>query len=323
MDAWIVASLPMLAGMLVLTLAAGLYFTFFAKSDQASQRFETTFKKPENNLKRSAKVVAAEKFILKEVYDGSTKKSQTLSKLALKLEQANIAMAPHEFQTLTFLAAALAGVLGFLAHQNVLLGVGWAVSAWFVPDWFVSIKAWLRLAKAEEQFSDVLDAMISCLKTGFGFNQAVHSITDNFEDPWGTEFGKMAVETGMGQSNTAVLRNLYRRIPNADVELFTTAMQIYFESGGNLVELLGNLSNTIRTRYKLFRKIRTLSAQGKLSAGMIICIPFFLMSFMAMIIPEAVRGFVSHPIGMILLGLTGVWMIFGIVVLFKTVQIEV
>ncbi|MDH4379492.1 MAG: type II secretion system F family protein [Vampirovibrionales bacterium] len=317
------SSLPVLAGLLVLTLAASLYFTFFSKSDQATQRFETTFKKQDNSPQRSAKVIAAEKFILKKVYDGSTKQSQTLSKLALKLEQANIAMAPHEFQTLTFLAAALSGVLGFLAHQNMLLGVGWAVSVWFIPDWFVSIKAWLRLAKAEEQFSDVLDAMISCLKTGFGFNQAVHSITENFEDPWGTEFGKMAIEIGMGQSKTTVLRNLYRRIPNTDVELFTTAMQIYFESGGNLVELLGNLSTTIRTRYKLFRKIRTLSAQGKLSAGMITCIPFFLMSFMALIIPEAVHGFIAHPLGMILLGLTGIWMLFGIFILFKTVQIEV
>ncbi|MFN8614731.1 MAG: type II secretion system F family protein [Vampirovibrionales bacterium] len=316
MDIFILSLAPWLSGLTVLLLGLGIYNTFFQKSVQAKERFKDVY-----DIKKSEEISFEknQKQILKEKLPASSK----VSSLSLRLEQANLSITTNEFRALRIGCSIVSGIIGFIAQKNIFIALLWAGGGGFIPEIVLRLKRWLRLARAEEQFADVLDAMISCLKTGFGFHQAVHSITENFDDPWGTEFGKMAIETSMGQNNTTILRNLYHRVPNPDVELFTTAMQIYFESGGNLVELLKNLSETIRTRYKLFRKIRTLSAQGKLSAGLVVCVPFFLMSFMGMVIPEAVQGFASHPIGIILLSITGFWMLCGIIVLFKIVKIEV
>jgi tight adherence protein B len=107
------------------------------------------------------------------------------------------------------------------------------------------------------------------------------------------------------------------------VDLFVTALLIQKETGGSMAELLGNLSKTIRDRYKLFQKIGAISAQGKLSAGIVCVVPFLLCAIMFAFLPEAMMKFVTNPIGIVLLTLAGFWMICGIAVLFKIVQIEV
>ena len=105
--------------------------------------------------------------------------------------------------------------------------------------------------------------------------------------------------------------------------LFVTAMLIQKETGGNLSELLGTLSKTIRDRYKLYQKVGAISAQGKLSAGIVIAVPFLLMLLMYMILPGPFTAFITNPIGQVLMGAAGVWMTVGIFTLYKIVQIEV
>ena len=95
------------------------------------------------------------------------------------------------------------------------------------------------------------------------------------------------------------------------------------DTGGNMVELLSNLSDSIRQQHKLKRKVSALSAQGRLSAAIIIAVPFVLALLMYFMIPEPVVGFVTNPIGMLLLGISGTWMAIGVVVLYKIVNIEV
>ena len=88
-------------------------------------------------------------------------------------------------------------------------------------------------------------------------------------------------------------------------------------------ELLGTLSKTIRDRYKLFQKVGAISAQGKLSAGIVSCVPFALAGMMFLFLPDPMSKFVTNPIGIVLLILTGLWMCVGFGVLYKIVQIEV
>lgn len=90
-----------------------------------------------------------------------------------------------------------------------------------------------------------------------------------------------------------------------------------------MAELLGTLSKTIRERYKLFQKVGAISAQGKLSAGIVCCVPFMLCGIMFLFLPDAMTKFFTNPIGIILAVLAGFWMICGIGVLYKIVQIEV
>jgi tight adherence protein B len=211
----------------------------------------------------------------------------------------------------------------WLLGQPPILAILAGVGAFQLPGVFIKLKAFLRMKKGADQFADVLDTMVNCFKTGYGFSRAVQQVADQFEDPWRTEFGKMAAEMALGAQMEDALNNLASRMPLPDVDLFVTAMVIQRETGGNLAELLGNLSNTCRDRYKLFRKIGAITAQGKLSAMVVGSVPFLLMAMMFMFMPEPTTEFATHPIGIVLLVLAGIWMMMGIGVLFKLVSIKV
>jgi tight adherence protein B len=148
-------------------------------------------------------------------------------------------------------------------------------------------------------------------------------VADNFGDPWGTEFNKMAVETSLGSATDDLLMNLQRRIPTPDVDLFVASLLIQKDTGGNLAEMLGNLSNTCRERQKLNRKVSAISAQGKLTAGIVAMVPLVIMGLMYTLTGDSVINFLSILIGQIIMGAAVVWMLIGFVVLWKMVQIDV
>ncbi|MDX2084459.1 MAG: type II secretion system F family protein [Candidatus Melainabacteria bacterium] len=245
-------------------------------------------------------------------------------KLENKLERANLLIRTDEFMMISAGAGALVGLffqfgIGTPIILSILLGgVGICL-----PYLYIHVLIWLRMRKAAAQFADVLDAMVNCFKTGYGFNKAVQVIMENYDDPWGTEYGKMFMELSLGAPMDDVLTGLARRVPSPDVDLFVTSILIQKETGGNMAELLNNLSHTIRERYKLFRKVAAISAQGKLSAIVVGLVPFFLMGLMFVLLRDPVVKFVTNPIGIFIMVVAAIWMGIGIFVLYKIVQIEV
>jgi len=151
----------------------------------------------------------------------------------------------------------------------------------------------------------------------------VQVVAENFDDPWSTELNKVATEMNFGATQEDALFSLAKRVPNPDVALFVTAVLIQKETGGNLAELFSNLSHTIRERYKLLGKVNALSAQGKLSATIIFCIPFGLAGMFTLIIPRMMNDFVHHPIGVALMIFALFMQLLGGLVLKRIVTLEV
>lgn len=304
----------------VILLIVGFYKTLFEKQVQAQEHIQdllgqtATRDKPakdqDNILKRR-----------KKSRDGKVSKTDELE---TKLERANILITPNEFFMLSGVSAFAGGLLIWLLFgQNLLLAIPLGGACAGLPYLFVIVKSMLRMQKAAAQFADVLDSMVNAFKTGFGFSRAVQMVADNYDDPWGTEFGKMAAEMNLGATMEDALYSLSSRVPSPDVDLFVTALLIQKETGGSMAELLGTLSHTIRARYKLFQKVGAISAQGKLSAAIVCCVPFVLCGIMFLFLPEPTIQFFTNPIGIVLLVLAGFWMCCGIGVLYKIVQIEV
>ncbi|MBX2861114.1 MAG: type II secretion system F family protein [Vampirovibrio sp.] len=303
----------------VFLLLVGFYKTSFEKKVQAQEHIQGMLagKKGAGAMGRGGQ---NEDILRKR----NKEKDSFIARLETDLERANLLLRVNELIMICLVTA----VLGFLISNylmvwGMIISILTGIGSFFIPFLYLKIRIFLRMQKAVEQFSDVLDAMVNCFKTGFGFNRAIQVIATNFEDPWGTEFGKMAMELNLGASQDDVLYNMAQRVPSPDVDLFVTALVIQKETGGNLAELLGNLSNTIRERYKLFRKVSALSAQGKLSATIICLIPFALMGLMYVLLHEPTVQFISNPIGIALMVAVSIWMALGVAVLFKIVSIEV
>lgn len=309
------------AGMVVCLIIGG-YKIFLEQQVRAREHVQELLGGP-----RKAVVTASgreQENILKRRKKNKDAPPSRIEQLEINLERANMLITVKEFLLISLGVGIVGGLLAWLLMgRNPLMIVLGVLGGGSAPYLFMTIKGMLRMGRAAAQFADVLDSMVSAFKTGFGFSRAVHMVADNYDDPWGTEFGKMAAEMNLGASMDDALYSLARRVPSADMDLFVTALLIQKETGGSMAELLGNLSKTIRDRYKLYQKVSAISAQGKLSAGIVSCVPFLLCGIMFLFLPGAMIKFVTHPIGIVLLALTGFWMLCGIGVLYKIVQIEV
>ena len=320
----LVALIPALG---IVLLIVGVYKVTLENRDKAQERIQDLVSTKKTSAARQSAGVLGQKKQTDKILKRRKKKKDGdsfVDRLDVQLERANLPLSPNEFM----LIGVISGVLGFLAalflfglHPAMCVLVG--IASIFLPTLYMKVRTMLRVKKAKIQFPDVIDAMVNGFKTGYGFSKCVQMIADNFDDPWGTEYGKMSAELNLGVTLEDALNSFSKRMPSPDVDLFVTAILIQKETGGNMSELLGNLSKTCRDRLKLFQKVGALSAQGKLSAGIICCVPFVLFGMMFLFLNRPTLILVTHPIGIVLLIITAFWMSCGIFVLFKIAQIEV
>ena len=318
---FLISLIPALA---VSFLLVGVYKSFLEKKVQAQEHIQDLLGGEETKPLGDVLLGKNRDNILKKRKKSKDGQQTKLDRLEIKLERANLMITTNEFILISMGSSVICGLLiWFMFGQNLVLAVLLGAACCMLPYLYLTVRIMLRMQKAAATFADVLDSMVNAFKTGFGFSRAVQMVADNYDDPWGTEFGKMAAEMNLGSNMEDALFGLASRIPSQDVDLFVTALLIQKETGGSMAELLGNLGKTIRDRYKLFQKVNAISAQGKLSAGIVCCVPLILCGIMFLFLPEPTIKFVTHPIGIAVLVVVGFWMCCGIGVLYKIVQIEV
>jgi tight adherence protein B len=142
-------------------------------------------------------------------------------------------------------------------------------------------------------------------------------------DPIGTEFGIVTDEVTYGADLETAMRNLYARIGSDDLPLFVTAVAIQGSTGGNLGEILGNLSGVIRDRFKMRRKIRALAAEGRASAMILSALPIALFIVIQFITPEFYAAVWHEHLTKVMLTGAAVWMLIGNFIMFKMVNFKI
>ncbi len=177
-----------------------------------------------------------------------------------------------------------------------------------------------RLNKFGAQFPEALDMIVRSLRAGHPVPVALNLVAREMPDPCGTEFGMVSDEITYGSDLDGALVSLYNRVGHEDLALFVTSISIQSATGGNLSEMLDNLSKLIRDRQKMRRKIRALSSEGKMSAYILGAAPF-LIFFTVQWISPAYYGDIWHfPIvKQVLAGALG-WMTIGILVMNKMIK---
>jgi tight adherence protein B len=225
------------------------------------------------------------------------------------------------------MASAVFAVAGFAAASYVArwflvwLAVGFLLGC--IPILYVYIKKQKRINRFEEQLPEAMDMLARSLKAGHAFTGGLQMVGQEFSDPIGTEFSKTLDEINFGVAYEDALRNLSLRIDSDDLKLFIISVIIQRTSGGNLAEILENIGRLIRERFKLKGNVRTLTAEGRISAYVLLGLPFFIGYAIYFLNPGYISVLFRDPIGHFMLVAAGVMMIIGAVVMKRMVDIKV
>lgn len=180
-----------------------------------------------------------------------------------------------------------------------------------------------RQRRFEEQLPDAVDIMVRGLKAGHAIPVALHTVSQQMPDPVGAEFGLTAGELTYGLDLETALVNLRTRVGQLDLSLLVLAVSIQSKMGGNLAEILANLSRVIRGRFRLRRKAKALSAEGRFSAVALSIIPLVLFAILWIIAPSFYGQIWNEPIVKpVLLGAIG-WLMLGNIIMYRMVRFSV
>jgi tight adherence protein B len=173
------------------------------------------------------------------------------------------------------------------------------------------------------QFPDALDIIVRSLRAGHPVPIAITMVAREMRDPVGTEFGMVADEITYGADLETGMRNLYFRIGQEDLPLFVTAVAIQGSTGGNLGEILENLSAVIRERFKMRRKIRALAAEGRASALILSSLPIVMFLVIQVITPEFYGSVWNQDLTKVGLAIAGGWMAVGNFIMYRMVNFRI
>ncbi len=180
-----------------------------------------------------------------------------------------------------------------------------------------------RQKRFAAQFPDALDIIVRSLRAGHPVPVAISMVGREMPDPIGSEFGMVADEITYGADLEMAMRNLYSRIGSDDLPLFVTAVGIQGSTGGNLGEILENLSGVIRQRFKMRRKIRALAAEGRASAMILSALPIGLFIVVQVVTPSFYAAVWHEHLTKVLLGFGAGWMMVGNLIMFRMVNFKI
>jgi tight adherence protein B len=192
-----------------------------------------------------------------------------------------------------------------------------------LPFAFVAWKRRHRLRQFEERFPEALDLLGRAVRAGHAFTSGLEMIAKDSAEPVAGEFRTAFEEQNFGLPLRDALLNMTERIPLIDMRFFVTALLIQKETGGNLAEILDGLARVIRDRFRIFREVRVRTAQGRLTAGILIAMPIFMLCVLSVLNPEYTRVLFDDPRGPLVLGVAAVMQVVGSVIIWRIIQIEV
>lgn len=227
------------------------------------------------------------------------------------------------FLGLTLLAPVAGLVLAMFIGLPIFAVIIIGVAAGGLPLFFVLSAKRKRMLLIEQQLPDALDLMARAMLAGHAFQSGLKMVGEEVPEPVAGEFRIVFDEINYGIPMQDALTNLATRVPSTDLRYFVISVLIQRETGGNLAELLGNISALIRARMKLLGAVRVLSAEGRLSAWILTILPFALAGVISLVNPQFLSVLWTDPVGPKIVGGALVIMILGIFWMRRVINIRV
>jgi tight adherence protein B len=311
----------------VLSLLLGAYWFFVLRPETAAQRALSRRLNPTRTV-----AGLSETSLLNDLRPNSTVPvlSRALAHFASAvrpvertIERSGYSVSLGQILLGSVLAALLGAVAAWQLTHQLLFGAGAGLLLGTTPFMCLKHAARRRMAKFEEQFPEAIDLIARALRAGHAFTTGLGMVADEVEEPVKTEFRLLHDRQNYGMPLPDALRSLAARVPLLDARFFVTAVLTQRESGGNLSEVLDNLSQLIRERFKLKRQVRTLSAHGRITGWVLAALPLALGVLMYVIAPEHIGLLFTDPLGVRMVVGAGVLQVIGFIAMQRIVNIEI
>lgn len=279
---------PIIYGLIfvgVLVLVEGLYLVAFGKSISLNSRVNRRLEMLEKGQRREEVLDK----LRKEMQQHMNARSIPLySLLSEKAQKAAIAFTP---QQLIMVMAGLSVVI-FLGLTigtatevpvRLVMSVGMGIGAVFM---WISMKASKRMSMIEEQLPDAVELMVRSLRVGHPFTNAITIVSKEIQDPLASEFGVIADEAAYGRDIGEALKDMAERLDMQDMRFLAVAVTIQQQSGGNLAEILAGLAKVIRARFRLFRRVKAITAEAKWSGKFLSAFPLLALAAISITKPN-------------------------------------
>ncbi len=243
--------------------------------------------------------------------------------VAKDLAQANIKLTVAEYVLLHLGLFAMGLVLGPLLLKSAPAGLLIACALLFLPRFYVSSARKKRLNQFSQQLPSALSSLSNSLRGGYGLVQAMTLVATQMQPPTSTEFQRVVSEVGYGLPYDVAFQNMLRRNPTNDLSMVVTAVEINLEIGGNLSEILDDISAIIRDRIRIQGQIKAFTAQTRLSSMVLTILPFGIFGILLIVNRAYISLLWSSTMGLALLAVAGGLLGTGTVVLNKISKIDV
>lgn len=261
-----------------------------------------------------------------EALESKTKNLKKKKRLSMDqmLEQAGLPVRRKHFYMASVISALFFGLIGLISgQQSWITGLLILVGGFGFPRWIVNFLRNRRQKKFVDEFSNAIDVIVRGVKSGLPVNESLKIIAREAPRPVSDEFHMLTEALRIGMTLEQALNRMHERMPLQEVNFFGIVLLIQQKTGGNLAEALGNLASVLRSRKMMQGKIKALSAEAKASAYIIGSLPFLVMGAVKVASPDYLDPLFTERVGNFILIAAGLWMLTGVLVMRKMIQIKV
>lgn len=309
-------------------LLQGLVVPVFGESRQARKRLQERLAEIDDNemgrTGQSMSSIMREKYLRDlSSFEQILESMPAMEALASLIEQSGRKILAYR---LVLLAVVLAMVVGAAAWEYTRI---WFVSAFAgllafaAPFLKINSDRNARLALFEEQLPECIDIMRRAILAGHPFNATLKMVAEDMKEPAAKEFGIAFADINYGNDVRHAMLGLLGRVPSVTVMALVTAVLVQKETGGNLAEILERISGVIRGRFRFQRRVKTLSAEGRMSAWVLSMVPLGLFLFLQLRTPEYMPILLDDPNGRNIVAATVVWAVIGIFIMRRIIRVDV
>ncbi|QQS45924.1 MAG: type II secretion system F family protein [Acidobacteriota bacterium] len=316
---------PIIFAFIFLTVA--IYFFVSRDTDEYRRRIDERLKQLVQERggasQREMQLLKDELLSTVPVFHRTLIRFEIFTQLQNTLRQADMTITVYRFVIYSMVSGFVIGLITFFFSRSLVAMLIITLVVMAAPLMYVLNRRRRRFNSFLEQLPDALELMVRSLQAGHSFSSALQMVATEMPDPIAREFGKTYEEQNLGLNIKSALENLVERVPILDLKLCVTAVLIQREIGGNLSEVLRNISHTIRERFRIQGEIRVKSAQARLSGYIVSALPFFLFFWINLVNRDYMKTLYDHPNGVYILGAGVVMQVIGWLIIRKIVDIEI